>query len=107
MAKRSRFELYLEVLRAINRGINKPTNIMYKCNLSWINCRSILKTLIEQELITVTKNGNSNRRTYGITEKGRALLEYFSNAPAWHTLYRMRKTPLVAFYKQNQKVSPD
>ncbi|MEM3174464.1 MAG: winged helix-turn-helix domain-containing protein [Candidatus Bathyarchaeia archaeon] len=30
ISKRSRLELYLEVLRAISKGVSKPTNIMYK-----------------------------------------------------------------------------
>lgn len=79
MAKRrSKLELYLEVLRAIGRGINKPTNIMYKCNLSWANSREILGSLLRQNLISVVeKNG---RKIYKLTERGREVLEHFSRA---------------------------
>lgn len=72
IGKRSRLELYLEVLRVIGKGVGKPTNIMYKCNLSWTNCREILEFLTEQGFITFINN--SNRRFYKLTENGRDLL---------------------------------
>lgn len=88
--KRSKMELYLEVLRAINRGVNKPTNIMYKCNLSWTNSREILNSLVEQNLVTVIEN--NNRRIYRITERGKKILEYFENAPDIFLIYRRRRS---------------
>ncbi|MEM2342104.1 MAG: archaellum operon transcriptional activator EarA family protein [Candidatus Bathyarchaeia archaeon] len=87
--KRSKMELYLEVLRTISRGVNKPTNIMYKCNLSWMNSREILNSLVEQNLVTVIEN--NNRRIYRITERGRKVLEYFENAPNIFLIYRRRR----------------
>jgi len=88
--KRSKMELYLEVLRVISRGVNKPTNIMYKCNLSWANSREILNSLLEQNLITVIEN--NNRRIYKITERGREILEYFDKAPDLLMIHRKRKS---------------
>jgi len=76
--KRSRLEIYLHVLKTIRLGINKPTNIMYKCNLSWIPLKEILNSLINQDLIMMIEK--ENRRTYGITEKGRNVLRYFEKA---------------------------
>ncbi|MCX8171452.1 MAG: hypothetical protein N3E47_05715 [Candidatus Bathyarchaeota archaeon] len=75
VGKRSKLELCLEVLRVIGKGVNKPTNIMYKCNLSWTNCREILEFLIEQNLISPIED--NNRRLYKLTESGRELLENF------------------------------
>ncbi|MBS7605874.1 MAG: winged helix-turn-helix domain-containing protein [Candidatus Bathyarchaeia archaeon] len=76
--RRSKIELYLEVLRAISKGVSKPTNIMYKCNLSWENSREILNFLLRQNLISVVdENG---RKSYRLTERGREVLEYFSKA---------------------------
>lgn len=89
--KRSKMELYLDVLRAISRGVDKPTNIMYKCNLSWANSREILSSLLEQGLITVTEN--ENRRIYRITERGREVLEYFSRAQGLLMIHRRRRNP--------------
>jgi len=70
--------MYLDVLEKVNSGINKPTNIMYKCNLSWIPMKEILTALIERNLIKEIKRGN--KRTYEITERGRNLLRYLENA---------------------------
>jgi predicted transcriptional regulator len=49
--KRSRLEIYIETLKWIRSGINKPTNIMYKSNLSWIPLKNILDFLVKQDLI--------------------------------------------------------
>lgn len=70
--KRSRLEIYLEVLETIMSGCNKPTNIMYKCNLSWISLKEILDSLIERGLITVVER--NKRRLYLITERGRGIV---------------------------------
>lgn len=77
IGKRSRLEMYLDVLEKVNEGIKKPTNIMYKCNLSWIPMKEILDSLIEKDLVKeVVKK---NRRTYDITERGRNLLRYLGD----------------------------
>jgi len=73
--KRSRLEIYVDVLKTVKSGVNRPTNIMYKCNLSWLPLREILESLISQGLIEAIDKGN--RRVYEITEKGREVLSYF------------------------------
>ena len=74
--KRSRLEIYLDVLRAIKKGVNKPTRIMYKTNLSWTPLQEILNSMISQGLII--KKENKNKRLYEITEKGLNVLRYFN-----------------------------
>lgn len=70
--KRSKLEIYLEVLRVIRTGCSKPTNIMYKCNLSWITLQEILSSLVKRELVAeIERNG---RRIYVITAKGKNVL---------------------------------
>jgi len=73
--KRSKLEIYLDVLEKINEGISRPTNIMYKCNLSWRPLREILETLMNRGLIREVEQ--HNYRCYVITEKGRRTLIYF------------------------------
>lgn len=75
--KRSRLEIYLDILEIVKSGVNKPTNIMYKCNLSWIPMQDILASLTERELIEIVEKGK--KRTYKITERGRELLTYLEN----------------------------
>lgn len=73
--------MYLDVLEKINRGISKPTNIMYKCNLSWRPLKEILRLLIEKDLIKEIEK--DNHKHYTITKKGKEILTYLE------TLIRM------------------
>jgi len=73
--KRSRLEIYLDVLRAIKKGVNKPTRIMYKTNLSWKPLQEILESMTSQEIIK--KIEVNKRKKYVITEKGLNVLRYF------------------------------
>ena len=76
--KRSKLELYLEVLDAIDKGTRKPTRIMYRTNLSWKPLMKILEYLQDQSLIKCEKKGSST--IYRITDKGKNALEYLSRA---------------------------
>ena len=78
MSKRSRLEIYLDVLQSIRSGVYKPTRIMYNTNLSWNPLQEILQSLIAQELIVMNEMGN--RKNYEITEKGITALKYFKQA---------------------------
>lgn len=86
--KRSRIEIYVEVLRALKSGVNKPTNVMYKCNLAWTPFKRILETLVNIGLIETVERGN--RRTFVITEKGQEFLKQFKSAET--VLIDLRKT---------------
>jgi len=66
--------MYLDVLEKISQGVNKPTNIMYKCNLSWRPLQEILRSLTEKGLIIETKR--YNHRYYEVTGKGKKILVY-------------------------------
>lgn len=73
--KRSRLEIYIDVLRTIRGGENVPTRVMYRTNLSWVPLRKIAGSLMSQNLIE--KQEKSRRKQYIITEKGRKVLKYF------------------------------
>ena len=74
MVRRSRLEIYFDVLKVIDKGTNKPTRIMYETNLSWTSLCSVFDTLINSDFIREEKKRNSKR--YHITEKGRNSLSY-------------------------------
>ncbi len=82
--RRSKLEIYLDVLMMIRSGVNKPTRIMYGANLSWKPLQQILRSLVEQELIReVDARDKRDRRTttyYVITRKGENVINYFSRA---------------------------
>ncbi len=77
-SKRSRIEIYLDILQAIKKGVNKPTRIMYSTNLSWKPLMQVLDTMMEQKWITSEELGC--HITYKITEKGLNVLNYFHEA---------------------------
>jgi predicted transcriptional regulator len=74
MVRRSRLEIYFDVLKVIDKGTNKPTRIMYETNLSWTSLCSVFDTLINSDFIREEKRKSSKR--YHITEKGRNALSY-------------------------------
>ena len=71
--KRSRIQIFIDVLRIISSGEYKPTRIMHKSNLSWIPLQQILNRMVELNLIRRRLSGT--HRYYFITDKGRAFLE--------------------------------
>ena len=77
-SKRSRIEIYLDILQTIKKGVDKPTRIMYRTNLSWKPLMQFLDTMMEQKLITYEELGS--HITYKITEKGTNVLNYFHEA---------------------------
>lgn len=75
MVRRSRLEIYIEILENVAKGTHKPTRIMYKANLSWNSMQEFLKSLINQNLISEKRWGD--KKSYTITGKGIRVLSYF------------------------------
>jgi predicted transcriptional regulator len=74
MVRRSRLEIFFDVLAVIDRGVTKPTRIMYKTNLAWTSLQEVFETLIDGGFIQQEAFKNSKR--YSITDKGRSALSY-------------------------------
>ena len=77
-SKRSRIEIYLDILQTIKKGVDKPTRIMYSTNLSWKPLMQFINAMMEQKLITSEELGC--HITYKITDKGMNVLNYFNEA---------------------------
>ena len=77
--RRSKLDIMLDVLSAVQNGEEKPTRIMYSANLSWKPTRKILGILVDQGLLRDIEVTGSKRskRSYVITEKGVNVLRYF------------------------------
>jgi predicted transcriptional regulator len=81
--RRSKLEIYVDILEEIHNGVIIPTKIMYGANLSWKPLQQILTSLVNQELIEEVSAENGDKRTkkaYNLTEKGRNVLRYFNKA---------------------------
>ena len=74
--RRSRTEIFRDVLQAIHDGEYKPTKIMYKTNMSWKTLQEYLDIGVENGLLVCesTTTDKRTRRRYGITMKGIDLL---------------------------------
>ncbi len=69
--------MYYDILKVIDRGVEEPTRIMYKTNLSWEVLQDMFDTLIEGGFIKEEIKRNSGRNIYQVTEKGRNALSYY------------------------------
>lgn len=86
--RRSRLEIYLEVLQIIKGGTSKPTRIMYQANISWQPLVRILGSMVSQGLVdevdttTVGRRRRDKRtsKVYQITMKGEQVIRYFKGA---------------------------
>jgi len=82
--RRSKLEVYLDVLWTIKNGTTKPTRIMYESNLSWKPLQRTLNSLAFQGLVAEYEpKENRDRRTttcYELTQKGENVLKYFKRA---------------------------
>jgi predicted transcriptional regulator len=74
MVRRSRLEIYFDILEVISRGTDKPTQIMYRTNLSWTVLQDMFETLASGGFIREEDKINSKR--YYVTEKGKSALSY-------------------------------
>ena len=95
MPRRSKLEIYLDVLWAIKRGTRKPTRIMYEANLSWKPLQTILQSMISQELIVeIDARAEKDKRTstvYEVTQKGENIITYFNRGRDYLNLEELTK----------------
>ena len=78
MNRRSRFEIYMDIMMALADGSKNPTRLMYTTNLSWAPLQECLKVLSEQGVITEL-NQNSNRKTFNLTDKGKEIVNRYKS----------------------------
>ncbi len=78
MPRRSRLEIYLQILQTIAGGARKPTHIMYRVNLAWKPATDFISLLLEKGLIQEDLSGSG--KTYTLTDKGMQVLDYFMKA---------------------------
>lgn len=66
-----------DILKTIASGVERPTHIMYKANLSWKVMQQYMRNLEAQGV--VLPSDEQGRRVYRLTEKGFKLLEQFNS----------------------------
>ncbi len=85
--RRSKLEIYLDVLKIIKAGTAKPTRIMYSTNISWQPLMRVLGAMMNQGLVkqidvkdTGRKRDRRTTKIYEITMKGEQVVTYFKGA---------------------------
>ncbi len=73
--RRSKVEVYCDVLYAVGSGIEKPTHIMYKSNLSYNVLGEYIEKLAKKGLI-VSEESKGKKR-YHLSDKGFGVLKQF------------------------------
>ncbi|MBU4246041.1 MAG: winged helix-turn-helix domain-containing protein [Nanoarchaeota archaeon] len=93
--KRARIEIISDILLFIKKAGNaKPTNILYKANLSVPLLKSYLNTLIKDGLIGCTSNGK--KTIYNITKKGNKFIEILKEVNSM--------TQIIEIYGSRRKI---
>jgi predicted transcriptional regulator len=74
--RRAQFEMYLDVMAVIASGVEKPTHIMYRANLSWRIETRLVRNLLKKGYIEPSY-ASQGRTVYRVTGKGMKLLELY------------------------------
>ena len=70
--RRSHLEIRMDILSCVKAGAEKPTQIMYKANLSWNALQDHLVAMEKGELLRLVEYGA--RKRYELTDKAMSVL---------------------------------
>ena len=73
--RRSILQIRMEILKVVQSGSGKPTQIMYKANLSWTVLQAQLRAFTKGGLLRIVEYGN--RRRYEITDQGVEMIRSY------------------------------
>jgi len=73
--RRSLLQIKVDILRAVEGGYGKPTQIMYRANLSWNVLQTQLRSFLQSGMLEVEEYGS--RRRYLITPKGSEMVDSY------------------------------
>ncbi len=62
----------MDILNSVHEGAGKPTQIMYKANLSWVGLQEHLLGLSQSGLVREVQYGN--RKKYELTDRAIELM---------------------------------
>lgn len=74
--RRSRIELYVDILQAITNGRESPARMVCAANLSYDRVVKCLDFLEDQSLIQ--RRSDTRKRRYKVTPRGMDVMKYFS-----------------------------
>ncbi|MDG6902915.1 MAG: hypothetical protein JRM80_13280 [Nitrososphaerota archaeon] len=73
--RRSKLDIVGDVLRVVSEGSERPTNVMFRANLTWPLTLAYIELLLRHKLLSTEEVGSKS--VYRITPKGSELLRSF------------------------------
>lgn len=74
MPRRSKMEIYIDILKAVADGRRKPTHVMHHANLPWTRMKKCLDFLLDQSLLVEEEYEGS--QIFSLTLRGKEVLAY-------------------------------
>jgi predicted transcriptional regulator len=74
MTRRSQFEIYIDILKAVAEGKQKPTHIMYRANLTWKRLKKYMNFLVVHDLLIEEKDRGT--KILSLTSSGKDIVWY-------------------------------
>jgi predicted transcriptional regulator len=74
VTRRSQFEIYIDILKAVSEGKQKPTHVMYRANLTWKRLGKHVDFLVAHGLLVEEKDGRT--KILSITSSGKDVIWY-------------------------------
>ena len=74
MTRRSQFEIYVDILKAVSEGRCKPTHIMYRANLTWKRLKKHTDFLVTHGLLVEEHDGGA--KIFSLTQSGKDIVWY-------------------------------
>jgi predicted transcriptional regulator len=74
MTRRSQFEIYIDILKAVSEGRQKPTHIMYRANLTWKRLKKHMGFLVAHGLLVEEQDGGT--KFFTLTSSGKDIVWY-------------------------------
>ncbi|MDG6976134.1 MAG: hypothetical protein JRN27_08600, partial [Nitrososphaerota archaeon] len=73
--RRSKLDIVGDILRVVSDGAEKPTNVMFRANLTWPLTVAYIELLLRHRMLSTEEGGG--RAVYRVTPKGSELLRSF------------------------------
>jgi predicted transcriptional regulator len=113
-ARRNHAEVIIDVMRALSDGVDTPTQILYRANISWKTYQTILNALVSKGLAKTESKGK--RKRHKLTHKGDSILRKLERAfsalsPITDSLEdseptKVRWMPVVPYRNRVKKSTP-
>jgi len=79
-ARRSTMEVLCDILEVVSGGMERPTHIIYRANISWRVLNNCLRTLMAKGLVVKANDGK--RDVYQLTDNGYSVLALYRDLRA-------------------------